>query len=273
MDRAVFDRLRVIRREYESDTGCSDVCQGPAGDTCIRLQIRRTACQRAYLSSGAKAPARLDQGVLEIVLPYRDGELADAWLRQKPDLARRRDACLALTAQCIAEKAAPCVVALSAHVGNLRFVGDTAYLQMLPDMSSWRGDIESPRDVSAVAALCRELLTAGYSRFQTSQFPLEVQMLCARADSGGYQQWSQLQQDLSAIPDALLPLAHPHRAMLGRLWKWARRFWKPAACVVVAVLLAAALLSLAGVYRDWRMEQQDAWPGVTVIGDQEIGKD
>lgn len=273
MNRAAFDRLRVIRREYESDTGSSDVCQGPAGDTCIRLQIRRTACQKAYLSSGAKAPARLDQGVLEILLPYRDGALVSAWLRQEPDLARRRDACLSMAAHCIAEKTAPCVLALSARMENIRFEGDAAWLQLLPDMSTWRGDMEPACDVASVAALCRELLTAGYSKFQTSQFPLELQMLCARVESGGYQHWSQLQQDLSAIPDALMPLAHPHRSLLRRTWKRARRFWKPAACIIVAVLLVAALLTLAGVYRAWRMEQQDTWPGITVIGDQEIGAD
>lgn len=75
MDKAVFDNLRVIRREYESKIGCSEVCEAPEGQMCIRLQVRNSRCQKEYLASKSPAPVRLEHGLLEVLLPYRDGSL------------------------------------------------------------------------------------------------------------------------------------------------------------------------------------------------------
>ena len=167
MDRAAFDGLRVIRREWECDTGCSDVCRTSAGEACIRLQIRDGACQREVLSGGAKSAVRLDGGTLEILLPYRDGAPFDKWLERKPSLGQRRDACLAIVAQCIEEKASPTVIELSAKAENLRFTEHGVGLQLLPDWGAWRRTAAADTaTVQAVAALCAELLTGGFSKVQ-----------------------------------------------------------------------------------------------------------
>ena len=173
MDRAAFDGLRVIRREWECDTGCSDVCRTSAGEACIRLQIRDGACQREVLSGGAKSAVRLDGGTLEILLPYRDGAPFDKWLERKPSLGQRRDACLAIVAQCIEEKAAPTVIELSAKAENLRFTEHGAGLQLLPDWGAWRRTAAADTaTVQAVAALCAELLTSGFSKVQEHLYPV-----------------------------------------------------------------------------------------------------
>ena len=271
MDRAAFDGLRVIRREWECDTGCSDVCRTSAGEACIRLQIRDGACQREVLSGGAKSAVRLHGGTLEILLPYRDGAPFDKWLERKPSLGQRRDACLDIVAQCIEEKAAPTVIELSAKAENLRFTEHGAGLQLLPDWGAWRRTaVADTATVQAVAALCAELLTSGFSKVQEHLFPVELHLIFARLNSGSYQEWSQLQRDLADIPDDLLPIAHTQRTVLRRAVKTARRFLKPAACVVVAVLLIVALLSLANAYLSWRDRDNNTWGGITIIGDQDL---
>lgn len=270
MARAAFDDLRVIRREHESQVGCSEVCQRPGGELCIRLCIRDSECQKAYLSGRGKGNIRLERGVLEVLLPYRDGSLFYTWAEQEKGLGQRREACLSLVAQCVEAKAAPCVAALSARIENLRFNGQTAWLQFLPDWGRWSPETGPGSDVAAVAALCRCLLTYGDARLRARRYPWELRLLCARQELGGYQTWSQLQRDLSAIPDELLPLARPYRVLARHLTDRVKRFVKPAACVMLALLLSAALISLAGACRTWRSQQQNAWPGMTVIGDQRL---
>lgn len=271
MNKTVFDHLRVIRREHESKIGCSEVCEAPGGQLYVRLQIRNSRCQKEYLASKSPAPVRLDRGILEVLLPYRDGILSEPWLEQEPNLAQRRIACLSLIAQCVDLQAAPCVTALAARLDNLRFGQQSAWLQLLPDWSDWRPDTEPGSEVAAIAALCRHILTDGYSPLQIHQFPRELQLFCARQECGGYQTWGQLQQDLTAIPDELLPLADPYRSRAKLLAAWVRRWIKPAACVAVAILVVAALISLWGAYQDWRsQENEPAWPGMVSVGDQQL---
>lgn len=271
MDRAAFDGLRVIRREWECDTGSSDVCQTPSGESCIRLQVHDGACQKEILRNGARSAVRLDGGTLEVLLPYRDGAPFHKWLERKPSLGQRRDACLAIVAQCITAEAAPTVIALSARTENLRFTEQGVWLQLLPDWGGWRkGAGTATAAVQAVAALCSELLTSGFSRVQEHLFPVELQLIFARLDSGSYQDWGQLQRDLADIPDDLLQLAHTQRTVLRRTAKIGRKFIKPAAWVVVVALLVVALLSLANSYLDWRNGDNNTWPGITTIGNQNL---
>lgn len=272
MDKTVFDHLRVIRREHESKIGCSEVCEAPGGQLYIRLQIRSNRCQKEYLAGNPPAPVRLDRGILEVLLPYWDGGLSEPWLEQEPSLAQRRNACLSLIAQCVDLQAAPCVTALAARLENLRFTGEqSACLQLLPDWSNWRPDDGTSSDVAAVAALCRHILTDGHSAFQVHRYPNELQLFCAREACEGYQTWGQLQQDLTAIPDELLPLADPYRSRAKRLMIWVKRWIKPAACVAVAILVVVALISLWGAYQDWRSQKTEpAWPGMVSVGDQQL---
>ncbi len=271
MERETFDSLRVIRRESASEAGCSEVCRTPGGGLLIRLRIREPACQKAYLSAGATAPVRLEQEVLEVLLPYRDGDRMAVWLAKKPTLGQRRDACLALVAQCVADPAAGCVAALAAREENLRFGPASAWLQLLPDWAAWPGGMGPGRAAEAVAGLCRQILTGGTGRARFSRDPPELQLFYARLAGGAYRSWSRLQQDLSALPDACAPWTDTVRSAARRLANRGERFARTAAVVVVALLAGAALLSLAGAYQDWRGEQAEpAWPGIVQIGDQRL---
>lgn len=271
MGKAVFDDLRVIRREYEGKNGCSEVCRATNGQLYIRLQIRSRRCQKEYLTSKSPAPVRLVQGILEVLLPYQDGVLIESWLKQEPSLAQRRSACLSLLTQCLDLQTAPSVTSLAARLENLRFMDQSAWLQLLPDWNDWRSEVEPGSDVTAIAALCRHILTDGYSPLQSHQFPRELQLLCTRQECGGYQTWSQLQQDLAAIPDNLLPLAATYRTRARRQIVWIKRWAKPAACIAVALLAVMALISLWGAYQEWRSRNNEpSWPGMVSVGDQQL---
>lgn len=269
MDRPAFDGLQVVRREWECDAGCSEVCRTPAGGDCIRLRIRSAACQKEFLRGGALPPVRLTQGLLEALLPCREGVSLNCWLETRPGLARRREACLSLTAQCVESRVCPMVIALSALAGNLRFSETGAWLLFLPNWGGWR-EGAVPAAPQAAAALCLDLLTRGLTRPRSRRCPVELKLLAARAERGGYQDWGQLQRDLAAIPDELLPPAHLQRAALRRGARFARRVLKPAARAAAALLLAAALLSLANTYLSWRERTRTPWPGMTPIGNQEL---
>ena len=271
MDKAVFDDLRVLRREYEGKSGCSEVCRDSSGQFYIRLQIRSRRCQKEYLTSKPPAPVRLDRGILEVLLPYQDGGLMGPWLAQEPSLAQRRNACLFLLAQCLDLQVAPSVTMLSARLENLRFTDQSAWLQLLPDWNDWRSDNEPGSEVAAIAALCRHILTDGYSPLQIHQFPRELQLFCARQECGGYQTWSQLQHDLAAIPDYLLPLAASYRSRLRRNVGCVKRWIKPAACIAVIILAVMALFSLWGAYQHQRSQNREpTWPGMVSVGDQQL---
>lgn len=270
MDRTAFEHLQVIRRACENKVGCSEVCRTDTGELWVRLRVRSGDCQREVLSGGGKGQARLDRGVLELLLPYREGGLYERWLDRKPDLGQRRDACLSLVAQCVETVVSPCVITLAARTENLRLDGRQAWLQMLPDWGDWQpGGGQNP--VSGVAELCRRMLTDGYSALAARLYPKELRLLCARQGWGDYVSWSQLQRDLAAIPDRLVPPGQLYRRLIQRLWERAKRYIRPAVCLLTAALVVAALVSLAGAYQTWRSQQEaEAWPGVTAIGDQRL---
>lgn len=271
MNKTVFDHLRVIRKECESKIGDSDVCGSPDGQLHIRLQIKDSRCQKEYLSNQSVVPVRLNQGILEVLLPYQEGSLLGPWLEQKPNLAQRRDACLSLIAQCLDLQSAPCVLALSAQLKNLRFIEKSACLQLLPNWSEWYPNAHPGNDVAAVAMICRHILTDGYSMLQTHQYPYELQLFCIRQRWDDYQTWGQLQQDLSAIPDCLLPLTNSYQVWAKRFMTWVKQWIKPATCLVVALLVVAALISLWNVYQNWKNQNNESsWSGMVSVGDQKL---
>lgn len=272
MDRPEFDGLRVVRREWESRAGISDVCAAPDGSSWVCLRLRAQECQRDLLSGCPRVPTRLHRGVLEVLLPCQDGERLCRWQQeQAPTLGQRRDACLSVVAQCIAARLPPCVIALAALPENLRFTPERALLQLLPNWERWSHGLGEPQAVCAVAALCRELLTAPECRLRPRQLPLSVRLLYQRADGCDYLNWGQLQRDLSEIPDAWPGAADQLLSAVRPLAARALRLAKPALCVAAAVLLAAALLSVTERYQAWRIEQEQLWPGIRVIGDQILG--
>ena len=274
MQRARFEAMAVLRREWETDLGRSELCRAADGTLQVRLCLYGDACQREYLTAlGADLPARLERDGLELLLPCRDGVPLKQWLYEhKPTLAQRRDACLSLLTRLLEDGMPPCLVAPSALTENLLFTDGGAALQYLPDLSLWRKGLTQAEAVRSVAGLVREVLTRGVNGWQQRCFPEELTLLCLRAEGEDYLDWGQLQRDVAALPDDLPHLGAYAQTAIRRLKGLARRWAMPAACALAALLLAAALLSMAGAYRQWRSERQQAWPGMTPVGEQELDR-
>lgn len=272
MDRAVFDTLRVVRRERESRTGCADICEGPDGSMHICLRLNEPMCQREYLEqAGTGNTTRISQGVLEVLYPYEDGATFQSWLYERvPTLGQRRDACLSVIAQCVRDRVPPCVLESSADMGNLRFSQRGAVLHYLPDWTHWKPGAVRATAVCAAARLFERILTQGVGSWQRRRMPDELRMICIRAGRGDYLDWGQLQRDIAALPQEYPSVRKEIGIVIWRIRAIIRRFSQPAACVVVGLLLIAALLSLANALREWRFERENAWPGVTSVGDQEL---
>jgi len=263
----------LLRRVWQGEKGCCDVCQDEEGMKWIRLDLEDTACQREYLASASvcsSAKTRLDRQTLEILFPYQDGLSFRGWIdAEKPDLRRRRDACLAVLAHCLEDRPAPVVLAPAARMENLRFSQKDAWLLYLPNWQQWR-TVDTVNSIQAVAVLCQRILTEGISPLQARLFPIEVQLVCLRSAKSGYASWEQLQQDLSAIPDCIPTLAQRGNELLCALNQKTRRFRKPMARIITAVLTAAALASLVCAFLGWRQERRNLFPGMTPIGDQQL---
>ena len=272
MNRARFNGLSVVQRKWESKTGCAEICRTEDGTSYIRLRFNTAACQKEILSTiDAAIPSRLEGIGAEILLPCRDGSSLEEWLfERKPNFEQRRDACLSLLGQIISDKLPvglliPCVMP-----ENVLFSGSGIFLQYLPNLAEWERGKTVPQAVCAVASLCKEILSRGMSRWPEAYLPEEWRLLCLRTDGGDYIDWGQLQRDLSALPDRLPDLRDIGQILLKKIKPLVSRYYKPVACAILALLLAAALLSLASAYRTWRNEGQTAWPGMSPIGDQEL---
>ena len=272
MNRARFDGLRVVQRARECRSGTVELCRGADGTDQIRLRLEKAACQHDILAAlDASIPTRLEQGALEVLLPYQDGASLREWLyERRPGLGQRRDACLSLLAQVIGDRLPACLVAPCATADNLRFSDTGAVLQYLPDLMCWRPGLAEADAVRAVAGLVREVLTSGARGRERSRYPEELRLLCLRADRADYLDWGQLQRDVSALPDTLLPVGAAGRTLWRRVGRLTARLVKPAVCVVAALLLVAAALSLVSAYRGWKNAEQNAWPGMTPIGNEEL---
>lgn len=274
MSGAAFEGLQVVRREYESNTGCSEVCAAEGGSLRIRLRLLDPVCQREFLSDGPQMPVRLYRGALEAVLPCREGAPLSRWLEERdPTPAQRRDACLDLVAQCVSGRLPSCVIALSARPENLRFSDTDTWLQMLPDWSAWHRGMGEPDAVRAVAALCRDLAAPAGSHFPYAAPSPEQALLIRRTEGGDYLDWGQLQRDLAALPDCAPAPCVRIISRLGRIPSRLKRFIKPILYAAAAILLIAAVLSLAENYLGLRQEQERLWPGITAIGDQQLGEE
>lgn len=274
MNGAAFDGMRVVRREYESRIGCSEVCIAADGSQQICLRLLDPECQREFLMGDPQVPVGLHRGALEAFLPCREGTVLARWLAERdPTPAQCRDACLNLVAQCVECRLPPCVVALSARPENLRFSDSGAWLQMLPDWSAWHKGMDESDSVRAVAALCRDLAVPAAGRFSYDHLLLEQILLIRRADSGDYLDWGQLQRDLAALPDTAPDLRVRIISRLRRIQSRLKRFAKPMLCAAAVLLLIAAVLSLAANYLEQRQERERLWPGVTAIGDQRLGQE
>lgn len=273
MGQVPFDRLHTVRLAHESRTGCVEICREPDGTLWVRLCIRSAACQRELLRGlDESVPVRLESGVLEALLPWREGISLRQWLyEQKPTLAQRRDACLSLLEQQVEGKLPPCLTALSANAENLMVTGRSMSLQYLPELRQWEPGMEEAQAVCAVAAVICEVLSEKAVSWQDKRIPEELLLLNIRQKEQDYTSWSQLQRDVAAIPDAPPRRSSVLYRHIRRAGGWLRRYGKYILRVLTALLLTAALLSLISAYRRYAREKNEiVWQGMPQVGDQDL---
>jgi len=258
--------------EHESRTGLAEVCQGPDGTRWVKLRVSSPACQREVLNLLSEStPARLEDGVLELLLPWRDGISLRQWRYERsPTLGQRRDACLSLLEQQIERNVPPCLTVLAANPKNLVIENTRMFLQYLPDLKEWEPGMEEADAVRAVAAVIREVLALEPGRWFRGQLPEELQLLDRRQTERDYTSWGQLQRDVAAIPDELPRIRPVFRSWLSRIQGWLSRYGKYILRILAAVLLVLALLSLASAYRRRQSEKGPAWEGMPQVGDQDL---
>lgn len=275
MTKTPFEDLTLLRRTGACANGCAEVCRDPSGAQLIRLRITRTSLQRSLLQDRpADLPVRMCGRTLELLLPLAQGQTLTEWLYfRKPDLGQRREVCLRLLAEILTHPVPAALLALSARTENLRLEEQAARLAWFPCLEEWKPGRGQRAAVQAVSRLTAEILTQGVAEGQRYRFPPELRLVLLRADTGAYGDWQTLQQDLAALPDALEPrfrwlytLAAPVRA-------WWQRFRAPVLRVVVGLLAAAALLSLAQTLQARQRRRQDSWPGMAQVGDQILRKE
>jgi len=268
MRRTYFDSLRTIRLEHESRTGHVETCRGPDGTRWVKLSVSSPACQRELLELlDENTPARLEGGVLELLLPWRDGISLRQWRYERsPTLGQRRDACLSLLEQQIEEKPPPCLTALAAYPENLVIEHTTMSLQCLPKLRDWEPGMGEAQAVRAAASVIREVLAPEPGRRSRRRLPEELRLLERR--QADYASWGQLQRDVAAVPDE--PPRGGWTPCVRRVRGWFSRYGTYILRALAAVLLAAALLSLAAAYRRWRSEEEPVWQGMPQVGDQDL---
>ena len=274
MRRALFDSLYTLRLEGESKNGCVELCRTPDGTRWIKLRLTAPACQRECLAVLEESvPVRLENGVLELLLPWREGLPLRQWLHdENPTLGQRRDACLALLEQQLELRGRLpfCLAILAATPENLVNDGTGLLLQYVPDLRDWEPGMTEAQAVCALADVIYEVLAAEADWGPRGRIPAEVRLLRLRRSQGSYAGWGQLQRDLAAIPDhpprissILCARAQRARDSLCRMWPLLLR-------ALAALLFAAALLSLAMAYRRQGGEEPNAWPGMPQVGDQDL---
>lgn len=265
-----FDNLTVLCRTQTCRAGWTELCRDGSGARLLRLRIRRPAIQKAVLARLPRsAPARLSDGGLEVLLPWREGQTLEEWLyAARPNLALRREMCLSLLAGLIGRPEVPDLVVLSARGENLRFSSRESALQLVPRLTDWQPGLELGDAVQAAALLAREILTHGLSPGERRRAPEELRLILLRCGGGDYRRWETLQRDLAALPDRFPPAGLALRRAAGRLRRTAGRYGGAILRAAAVLLAAAALLSLAGALRTWRYQQNSAWPGITAVGGQ-----
>lgn len=274
MQRARFDSMRTLRLERECRNGCVELCRAKDGSRWTKLRLAAPPCQREFLSIlDQSVPVRLENGALELLLPWREGLSLRQWLHERtPSLGQRRDACLSLLEQQleIRGKLPPCLTALAARPENLTVEGGRMSLQYIPNLQNWEPDITEAQAVRALAEVIDTVLSAEADWARYGPVPAEIRLLRLRQSEGCYTSWGQLQRDLSAVPDEPPRVSSLLLARMRRARDGLRRF-APCILRVLAVLfLAAALLSLLLTYRRLSGEGRDAWPGMPLVGDQDL---
>ncbi len=270
MDRAAFEGLEVLRRERAVGVGDAELCRRGDAETLARLRVLDGACQRACLEGGLPPNARLERGVLELLYPVEAGVSLREWLfTQEPNLGARREACLALLAQCLEDRVPPCVLALSARVENLRLSQRGAGLIYLADWGRWTGEADAERSVQAVAGLCGAILTQDLPR--GCALPVELELMRRRIEAGGYVRWETLHRDLAALPDEVLSVRQRGERLLRGVKRAGARLYKPAFCLVTAGALLLALLSLASAAQQGR-EDAGGWSPMTAVAGESWGE-
>lgn len=272
MRRALFDSLRTLRLERESRKGCAELCREPDGTRWAKLRLTVPACQRECLPMLEQSvPVRLENGALELLLPWREGLSLRQWLYdQAPTLGQRRDACLSLLEQQLALRGRlpPCLTVLAAEPGNLVNDGTGLFLQYIPDFRGWEPGMTQAQAVCALAEVIYQVLVTEADWARRGRIPPEVRLLRLRSSERSYADWGQLQRDLTAIPD------NPPGSMLRTRVRRARnglyRFAPLLLRGIAVLLLAAALLSLAMAYRQRSGEARSVWPGMPQVGDQDL---
>lgn len=272
MTRERFNQLYTVRLEHESRNGCAALCQEPDGTRWTKLSLIHPTCQREFLDVlDENVPVRLEGGVLEVLLPWQEGLSLSQWLQeQTPTLGQRRDACLALLEQQLElrGKLPPCVTALSACSENLVWKEGGLSLQYLPDLRNWCSGMTQAQAICGVASVIWEAI-APASGWDDS-LPEELKLLYLRQREREYTSWGQLQRDVAQIPDGLPQLASIWRPRIQRLKEQLCRYGKYILAALAAVLLTAAIFSLAAAFRQSRKDTGPIWPGMPQVGDQDL---
>lgn len=274
MPTAPFECLQTVRLEHESRNGRAEICQQPNGTRWVRLCIGPHDRQREVLSAlDESIPVRLEGGALELLLPWYGGVSLREWVHERtPTLGQRRDACLSLLEQQVEmrKKLPPCFTVLSASTVNLTVEHTSVHLQYLPELKNWKPDLQEPQAVCAIAAVIGEVLAPGSGKWSLRRAPEELQLLHRRQKERDYTSWSQLQRDVAAIPDDpphIKPIFH---AYVQRAQDRLSRYGKYILRILAAILLTAALLSLASAYLRQRDQSGPAWQGMPRVGDQDL---
>ena len=274
MRRVPFDSLHTLRLEREGKNGCAELCRGPDGTRWAKLRLTAPACQRECLSMlDQSVPVRLENGALELLLPWKEGLSLRQWIyEQTPSLGQRRDACLSLLEQQLGlrGKLPPCLTVLAAAPDNLVNDGTGLFLQYIPDFQGWEPGITEAQAVCALAEAIYEVLAADADWARRGRIPPEIRLLHLRSTGQSYTDWGQLQRDLTAIPDNPPRAGFMLRARARRAWNSLHRFAPFLLRVLAGLLFAAALLSLAAAYRQRNSEPQSIWPGMPEVGDQDL---
>lgn len=274
MGRARFERLHTVRLEHELQNGHAEICREPDGTRWIKLCVRSPACQREILSAlDGTVPVRLENGALELLLPWQEGASLRQWRYERtPALGQRRDACLSLLEQQVElrGKLPPCLTALAARAENLAITDTAVFLQYLPDLSRWEPGMGEAQAVCAVAEVICEILGPEPGGWPRRQCPEELRLLYRRQKERDYTSWGQLQRDVAAIPDELPPAGAVFHSFVRRIRDWLSRHGTHLLRIVAAILLAAALLSLLSAYRRRENGERTIWPGMPRVGDQDL---
>lgn len=272
MRTAQFENLRTVCLARESRDGRAEICQEQNGTRWVKLRIKPCPRQRQVLSAlDESIPVRLENGALELLLPWYEGVSLRQWLYERtPSLGQRRDACLALLEQQVEmrKKLPSCLTALSADTENLAIENARAHLQYLPELKD-REPAEREA-VCAIAAVISEILTANTGKRSAEQTPEELQLLHRRQEERDYATWGQLQRDVAAIPDDFPRIKPVFHAYLQRAKNWLSRRGKYILRALAAILLAAALLSLLSAYLRGKDQDGPVWQGMPRVGDQNL---